>query len=323
MLYPWLHRYYRSVTNTWQQGLLPHALFLTGLEGVGIHALANAITEFVLCEDKQGNNACGHCRSCSLSHAGNHPDWISVGLEDKSKSLKVEQIRQLSRQLNQTPFGHYQVVIINPACKMNLAAANALLKTLEEPAGSVLLMLVAHDWLNLPATVMSRCQRIHVSINDSELALNWLRDAFPDQNSSLLWGHTQGAPLLAESLLEQKYFGFRDEVLNCLEQAAFNHVNPLPAISNWLKSEISLIVRILFMLTIDCIKLAMLSEKVELSNQDQYVRMVKLSSAVANHQWFDLYSELLEVRSTLLTGIAVNKQLLLERLMLSWLGMSR
>jgi DNA polymerase III subunit delta' len=323
MMYPWLHSHYQSMVKAWQQGVMPHALLISGIQGVGKHALADSIVEYILCEDKQGDSACGHCRGCQLSQSGNHPDWIQLGLEEKSKTLKISQIRKLSQQLNQTPYAGRQVAVVNPACQMNLAAANALLKTLEEPTGKVLLILIVYNASRLPATILSRCQKLHVTINNPELAMTWLHKQYPAEQPERLWGHTHGAPLLASTLLEQDYFMFRDKVLSCLEQSMFSNVNPLPVVPELLKFDISLVLRILFLITIDCIKLSMQHDITGLSNQDQYAVVLKIASAVSSPLWFDFYSQLLEVQATLDTGIAVNKQLLVESLMLRWLDLCR
>jgi DNA polymerase III subunit delta' len=323
MLHPWLYSNYQTMVKAWEKGVLPHALLVTGLDGVGKYSLADAIARFVLCENKQANQPCGTCRSCLLVAAGSHPDRIELTFEEKSKVIKIAQIRQLSEKLSTKAFSQYQVAIIHPACQMNLAAANALLKTLEEPTAQVLIILVAHDATRLPATISSRCQRLHVSIQDSELALTWLRDTFPGELPERLFRHTQGAPLLAEKLLAQDYFSCRDSLLQALEGAVFQKINPLPLVAEWLSKDQAVLIRILLLLTVDCIKLLSEPSGGRMVNDDCRERIVSLSSQLPLTRWFEFYAQLLTAQATLSTGIAVNVQLMLEGLMLDWCALNR
>ena len=323
MLQPWLSSYYQSVTAAWEKGVMPHALLLTGLKGVGKHALADAIARFVLCENKQNNQACGTCRSCQLLAADAHPDRLTLTLEEKSKVIKIAQVRQLSEQLNTTAFSQYQVVTIVPACQMNTAAANALLKTLEEPTERVLMILLAHDASRLPATVLSRCQRMHVAIQDAELALTWLKSTYPNQQPERLWQHTQGAPLLAEQLLSQEYFVRRDQVLQTLTTAATGKHNPLPVAADWATKEVPVWLRLLFLLTTDCIKLRSSAASVGVVNEDCREQILVLSSCLSVTSWFQFYEQLLQAQAALASGIAINAQLLLEGVLLDWCALNR
>ncbi len=116
-----------------------------------------------------------------LLAAGTHPDLValSFGLRKDGvtrSEIVVDQIRDLSQRLSMaSQFGGWQVVTIDPADAMNAAAANALLKTLEEPTPSTLLALVADEPARLPATIRSRCQRIDFLVPSREAALEWLR----------------------------------------------------------------------------------------------------------------------------------------------------
>jgi len=136
-------------------GRPPHALLITGLPNVGKGTLARALAQALLCTDAQ--RPCGHCRACRLVAAGTHPDlrWV----EPQGGSLKVDQVRELTRQLALAPLeGTWQIAVLDRFELATPGAANALLKTLEEPPPSVILVLLAQQAEALLPTIVSRCQ---------------------------------------------------------------------------------------------------------------------------------------------------------------------
>lgn len=178
----WQVQAWNTLGQRAERGSLPHALLLGGAEGLGKRAFAEAFVRARLCEHPRGGFACGACRACALLEAGTHPDRILVTLEvnektDKARSeIVVEQIRTLSARLAMsTQLGGWQVAVIDPADAMNAAAANALLKTLEEPTPSSLILLVADQPWRLPATIRSRCQRVDFVFPTREESERWLR----------------------------------------------------------------------------------------------------------------------------------------------------
>lgn len=143
---------------------VPHALLFLGNEGVGKGSTALALAQSLNCEDRQPDqDACGRCRSCRLFAAGSHPDFWQISPEGDSAQpqIKIEQIRELRRQTGFHPMaGNWRVVLLKPAESMNEAAANALLKTLEEPPAGNLLILTAIGERDLLPTIVSRCRRL-------------------------------------------------------------------------------------------------------------------------------------------------------------------
>ncbi len=159
---PWQQNNWQYLIARHENNTLPHSLLLTGEAGSGKTNFALALAEFLLCEQPQGSIPCGQCRTCKFLTAGVHPDLKHVQPEDGSKVIKIEQIRAVIDMLAKTAHQNnsYQIVIIDPANLLNIASSNAILKTLEEPAGKVLLMLLtAHPAMLLP-TIRSRCQKI-------------------------------------------------------------------------------------------------------------------------------------------------------------------
>lgn len=177
----WHAEPWRRLLQRRQRQAMPHALLLAGPEGLGKRLFARRLIQSLLCDQPQEGEACGACRGCRLVEAGSHPDRIELGLglrKDGSPrvDIVVDQIRDLSARLAmRSQFGGWQVACIDPADAMNAAAANALLKTLEEPSENTLLLLIADQPWRLPQTIRSRCQRIDFHIPEPAQSLAWLQ----------------------------------------------------------------------------------------------------------------------------------------------------
>lgn len=158
--YPWHAAAWQRVASSLARGQLAHAL-LVHAEG-GMHKLefGRTLARGLLCASPAAGLPCGDCRQCALLAAGNHPDYIEVQPVE-SAQIRIDQVRELSARLALRPqVAQRQVALLWPAEAMNVAAANALLKTLEEPAGDTHLLLLAERLGRLPATIRSRCQRL-------------------------------------------------------------------------------------------------------------------------------------------------------------------
>ena len=155
---PWLEDPWNRFAGGLEQDRLPHAVLLTGPEGIGKGQLAMAMVEGLLCLER-APEACGECRSCRLLAGGAHPDRFTVTFPEGKRQITVEQIRGLLDRLAlTTTISPRKVALIHPAEGMNVNAANALLKNLEEPPGETVLILLSHDPSRLPVTVRSRSQ---------------------------------------------------------------------------------------------------------------------------------------------------------------------
>ncbi|HEV8261705.1 MAG TPA: DNA polymerase III subunit delta' [Burkholderiales bacterium] len=176
---------------------MPHALMLSGQAGLGKTTTALFLAKALLCEtERAGRGACGKCSSCHLYDAGNHPDLrtVEVGQEDAqatesseeesatptkkpSRQISVDAIRALADFVAITAYrGRAKVIVIAPAEAMHPSAANALLKTLEEPPGSATyLVLVSHRPDRVLPTIRSRCFLVPFGVPAPHTALDWLK----------------------------------------------------------------------------------------------------------------------------------------------------
>ena len=220
---PWLDPIERELLGAGTR--FPQALLIEGPEGIGKRVLAMRVARARLCESPQADgSACGRCASCGYVAAGQHPDLRVVepvvydedGNATPQDMIKIEAVRDLTAWSQVTSHRRgAKVAVIVPAEAMHYAAANALLKTLEEPPEGTSLLLVAHQPGRLPATIRSRCLRRVVPLPPSDLALTWLAAEGVAEPESAL-AQAGGAPFLARHLSDPARQAERAEWLRML-----------------------------------------------------------------------------------------------------------
>jgi DNA polymerase-3 subunit delta' len=200
-----------------------HALLVQGPEGVGQFDLAMLLAQAWLCEDPQPQ-ACGRCPSCHLFKARTHPDFQllvpealreSLGLSDEaepakesktkpSREIKIDAVRSmLAFAQGSSARGRAKVVVVHPAEALNAVAANALLKTLEEPAGQLRFALTSSAPEALLPTIRSRCQPVPLALPATEAARAWLHEqGLPEADAAALLAAVGGRPQQARDWFE-------------------------------------------------------------------------------------------------------------------------
>ena len=173
-----------------------------GPRDTGKGHFAAAVARLLLCANPGKGKPCGECRACGLCASGNHGDLRLLQPEEKSRVIKIDQVRQVIEFAALTPaFGDRKVVVINPADRLNRNAANSLLKCLEEPAAGTHLLLVCHRLHGVPPTIRSRCQVLRFPVPDRAESLHWLsRETGDEALAEMLLGTVEGSPLLARQL---------------------------------------------------------------------------------------------------------------------------
>src|SRR5262252_10712556 len=170
----WLAGPMSALSTAYEQRRMPHALLIHEAPGTGGDWLATWAAALVLCERGKAT-PCGDCTACRRIASLHHPDVNWVRLQEDSRQIRIEQVRELAAELALTSHsGGYKVGILTPADALNRFAANALLKTLEEPPARTLLILVATQPSRLPPTVLSRCQRLRIRAPGRAESVAWL-----------------------------------------------------------------------------------------------------------------------------------------------------
>ncbi len=214
---------------------LPHALLIHGRDGIGMVELARGLAQSLLCESGKGGVACGVCAACNWFRDGNHPDFREVRPEaldeldealeeaneadkDDKKSLfiKIDQIRALADFMTLTTHREgLRILVLHPAEAMKAEAANALLKTLEEPPPHTLIVLVTARMGRLIATIKSRCRKLPAPSPTPREAIDWLKEqgiAKPEQALA----SAGGAPLNAVDFSAAEYQAARSNFVRSL-----------------------------------------------------------------------------------------------------------
>jgi DNA polymerase-3 subunit delta' len=241
-LRPWHADAWARLQARRQRDALPHALLLAGPAGLGKRDFLATFVKGLLCQQTTDGTPCGVCRSCLLVAAGTHPDVaaLSFGLRKDGvtrSEIVVDQIRDLSARLAMSSqFGGWQIATVDPADAMNAAAANALLKTLEEPTQATLLVLVADEPARLPATIRSRCQRIDFLVPSREASLAWLAgEGVKDAEAAL--DAAGGNPGMARTWAADGALKQRGEVRHDLKALAAGRGDAMEVVKRWQAAE--------------------------------------------------------------------------------------
>ncbi len=196
----------RILKNALINNCLSHAYLFYGIEGSGRFTTACALSKALICKEKE-KGYCGICSACLRIDKEGHPDIYVVrpqsrkGTKDwvddpEMGSIRIEQVRELQRWIAVRGFeGGWRVVIFDGAEKMNLAGANALLKTLEEPPGQSLIILISPNRTQLLPTIVSRCQPVYFSAVPRKTIETYLyeNNELPQENLSLIAALSQGS----------------------------------------------------------------------------------------------------------------------------------
>lgn len=268
-LSPWQQRVHDQAVAALDGGRMGHALLFCGPAMLGKRLVAERLARRLLCQAGEGAaRPCGECRGCrlydarsqkesvehrpdgSLSHPWGHPAhpdaifvghaWrMSPGTPRQMTVIPVDQVRELSARLATTPqYGSAKVAIVDPAGDMNEAAANALLKTLEEPQPGRYLWLVAANPMSLPATIRSRCQRLEFRLPPREEALGWMLGQGHAQTAAQeALDAARGHPGLADAWLREGGIELRREVGADLDALAHGRLAPSEAAVRWTGDE--------------------------------------------------------------------------------------
>lgn len=318
-IYPWQTNQWQQLWQTKKANRLPHALLLTGIAGMGKADFADNFTRALLCQQSNSDGVyCNVCHSCRLIAGRVHPNVLWIEPEKEGHVIKVDQIREAAEFISQSGLeGAYQILIIHPAHCMNTNAANALLKTLEEPASGSIIILLSDQSERLPATVLSRCQRINFPYPLKKEALHWLKNQLEDQtvNHELLLNLANGAPLGAYNLVQNELLSVRHEVLEMLSQ---NETDPIHAAAKIQEIGLLQFLDLILDWVIDLLRLQFSGDIAGIKNSDYKKQLVELMPKREPKNTIQFMDYVQQLRSQIGMGINLNKQLLIEDVLIRW-----
>ncbi len=237
---PWLAPATTLLRRAYERGRVPHALLSHEAPGTGGEWLAGWAASLVLCEHDAAA-PCGQCAHCRRVAALAHPDVSWVRPQEDSRQIRIEQVRELSAELALTSHGGgYKVGIISPADALNRFAANALLKTLEEPPARTLLILVASEPSRLPPTVVSRCQRLRIRAPERTESVAWLTAVRGKAEWDAALDAVGEAPMQIVQADPAELAAVGADTRTTLDALAAGRTDPVAAAERWARSELPL-----------------------------------------------------------------------------------
>ncbi|MET3107454.1 DNA polymerase-3 subunit delta' [Oxalobacteraceae bacterium GrIS 2.11] len=267
-LYPWQSQAWTQIQQL--RGRWPHAILIHGPEGIGKTVFAEWLAQSLLCEAPQGDGqACGSCVSCGWFAQYSHPDFRRLrpevleadGAESEaddatagksaakagkapSKEIVINQVRSLAEFMTiSTHRQGVRAIVIYPAEAMNVAAANALLKSLEEPGPNTVFILVTHSVDALLPTMVSRCHQFALTVPSGAEALDWLNQQGTAKPEQFL-AEQGGSPLAAFDAAQSESYAQQEEFLlqlqrpnleNALKIADKLQKTAIPLLLSWMQ----------------------------------------------------------------------------------------
>jgi DNA polymerase-3 subunit delta' len=288
----WQSKPFQQLWQTRKEGRLPHALLFVGPKGTNKAALADEFSRAMLCEQvSQDGQSCHECHTCRLLIGRAHPNVLWVEPEKAGAAIKIDQVRAVNDFVSQTAMqGEYKIVILHPADEMNVSAANALLKTLEEPSSGSLLILISDQQGHLPATVLSRCQRVVFPR--------------PDQDKVLEWMSVQPS---------------RQSLFQTLLSLAEGKGNPLQSAADLQEHDPIILLDFLLSWVVDLLRLQLNSDSGAVVNKDYAIELMSLRQTTQIENNVNLMDYIQNLRSQLFSGINFNKQMMLEAIFMQWM----
>ena len=322
-IYPWQQALWQQLVSRKQYA---HAYLLLGPTGIGKRVLADQLAARLLCQDPQPLSACGQCKSCHLLAAGTHPDLYLLEPEEADKAIKVDQVRDLVEFVVKTPqLGGRKLVLIEPAEAMNPNSANALLKSLEEPAGNTVMLLISHQPSRLLPTIKSRCVQQACPLPDVGQCLAWLQESQPqlDRQQALdLLALSGGSPLTALRLLALDVIGQRQKVVEGVKKLLKQQISPSQLTESWSTVALPLLFDWFCEWSQILLRYQLTRDESSLGLEDMHKVLQYLANKAPQHKVLAMQDWLLLQRQKVMGRANLNRALLLEALLVQWANLS-
>lgn len=317
-LYPWLSEPWRRLLEYRHEQRMPQAVLIVGRQGVGKRRLAESFAALLLCQ-QPGLTACGSCASCRLLSAETHPDYLPVQPPEPGRAIGVDAIRQLIGKLSlKSQYSGYRVVLLDPAHALNSAAANALLKTLEEPPPQTLMLLLSSMPSHVPATLVSRCQRLPVAPPPRAAALAWLQAQEPGDSLAAALAAANDAPLKALDLLRAGILEQRKLLFDQWPAFSQGRAEPVQVAERLVNVPLDALIDWLYSWACDVLKLAQSAGREDVVNNDLMASVLAAARRLKPHRISGFVDVLQQGKRQLAVNAQLNRQLLLEEILIAW-----
>lgn len=313
-LLPWhakaTERFRRALTGQ----RMHHAWLIRGAKGIGKAWFAEFAARELLCEQMGVNGRCGQCKSCLLSNAGNHPDYVELVAEEGKTEIGVDRVRSVLEQAALTRrLAPFKPVVVPNADGLGVSGANALLKTLEEPPlGTVFLLCSARSAVLAP-TIRSRCQHLDLPMPSREQAVAWLSaqpmSSIEPEFINEILDAADGAPFTALAIAnDPEALAFRTSLRQELADLLNGHANPVATAKIWSKAPLDLLLGWMLGLGNSLIRRT-LTDETAVGGRNLDVRRL-----------YAILDQITEARRAVTLRANLNTTLLLESLALNWAG---
>lgn len=316
--YPWLRPSFEQLVAGYQAGRGHHALLLQALPGMGGEALIYALCRYLMCRQPEGNKSCGQCHSCQLMQAGTHPDYYTLAPEKGKSALGIDAVRDVNEKLyERSRLGGAKVVWTGDAALLTDAAANALLKTLEEPPENTWFFLACQEPARLLATLRSRCRLHHLAPPSESYGLAWLEREVTMPQEALLSALrlSANAPAAALDLLQESHWASRQQLIQTLAGglSSGDWLALLPILNH---EQAAVRLHWLASLLLDAQKRQQGITLV--SNPDAWTLVNQLAQTLPAARLQAIARDVSACRDQLLNVVGVNRELLLTERLLRW-----
>ena len=315
-IYPWQNTHWEYVHKLIKSDTLPHAILITGPAGVGKHEFANYLVSSIFCNHPLDNgSACGECKSCLLLQAWTYPDFIKLSTDEEKETISVDEVRDLILKLHLTRhFESYKIALIEHADTMNNNAANALLKTLEEPPEKTLIVLVTNSVLELPATIRSRCQTIALTAPNHEEARKWLSNISSEVDWVPLLRVSHDAPLQALKYHETDLLDQRISVIKGFLEIFESNSDPIEISARVESVPLILSFQWIQAVIVDLLRIKGAENPITLENPDFYRSLLALAPRMQVPLLLEYWGIVMERKK--IFDKSLNRRLFIESLMI-------
>lgn len=317
-LYPWLIQPYNTIIKQHQTKKMHHAVLIKTQRGIGASLLIWFISRWLLCLYPKGTYFCENCHGCKLMSSNNHPDWHNC-INDQNNYCNIDTIRYINKKIFQCPQqGRCKIIFLSDIEKITESAANAFLKTLEEPPKNTWFFLINYRDLNYFSTLNSRCLIYKLFIPSEKNSTLWLQQE-TNQNKELALTAlriNQGAPVSAKQFINGDLWIERNIFFQSLYRACkkSNLVKILPILKS---NNTTIKIDWICLLLLDAIKLNF-NQRKYLINSDQ-MKLIQFFS----HNYTNIILDFsirtwMHCKYRLLKISGINYELLLLEQLLTW-----